>query len=97
MVNQYLQVIWIKKPCRVMNKEFTLDKKQQAYNWFERMNNSQIVLRGANYEPSFTIDMLEKPFDLWIYGTYKERLTKFLEWLNEMLEITKEVENKKGE
>jgi len=91
MINQYLQVIWIKKPCRVMNKEFMLDKKQQAYNLFERRNGSQIVLRGTKYEPSFTKDMLEKPFDLWIYGSYEERYVKFLEWLNEMLELTKEI------
>ena len=88
---QFLQVIWTKKPCRVMAREFSLNEIKKAYALFEKVNNAQIVLRGAKYEPSFSYRDLERGFDLWIYGTKKDRFKKFTEWLNEMLEITKEV------
>ena len=94
---QYLTVIWTKKPCRLCSKDFSLKDVKKAYALFERVNGGIIVLKGLSYEPDFTIGDLEKPFDLWIYGTKEDRYTKFLEWLNEMLEITKELENKKGE
>jgi hypothetical protein len=87
---QFLQVIWTKKPCRLMAKEFSLNEIKKAYALFEKVNNAQIVLRGARYEPSFSYRDLERGFDLWIYGTKEDRFKKFTEWLNEMLEITKE-------
>lgn len=88
---QYLEVIWTKKHL-LKNRSFTLEKKTQAYSFFERLssNDVQICLRGRGYEPSFTTRDLERGFDLWIYGTKEQRLNKFLEWLNEQLEITKE-------
>jgi len=85
---QYLEVIWTKKPCRLMSKQFSLDEVKKAYALFERCNDAQIVLRGSTYEPSFTSRDLERDFDLWIYGTKEDRLKKFIEWLNGMLEIT---------
>ena len=87
---QYLEVIWTKKPCRLMSKQFSLDEVKKAYALFDRLNGAQIVLRGAKYEPSFTSRDLERDFDLWIYGTKEDRLKKFIEWLNGMLEITRE-------
>jgi len=86
---QYLQVIWTKKPCRLMSKEFSLDEVKKAYALFERCDNAQIVLRGAAYEPNFTSRDLERDFDLWVYGTREDRFQKFNTWLTEMLEITK--------
>jgi len=88
---QYLQVIWTKKPCRLMSASFSLNETKKAYALFERLKGAQIVLRGLAYEPSFTSRDLEKEVDLWIYGTKEERFKKFTEWLNEMLEITKEI------
>ena len=86
---QYLEVIWTKKPCRLMSKQFSLHEVKKAYALFDRLNGAQIVLRGAKYEPSFSYRELEKEFDLWTYGTKEDRFKKFSEWLNEMLEITR--------
>ena len=88
---QFLEVIWTKKPCRLMSKEFSLDEVEKAYALFERFDNAQIVLRGMRYEPSFSYRDLEKEFDLWTYGTKEDRFKKFSEWLNEMLEITRTI------
>jgi hypothetical protein len=87
---QFLEVIWIKKPCRLMSKQFSLDEVKKAYALFDRLNDAQIVLRGADYEPSFSCRDLERGFDLWVYGTKEDRFKKFSEWLTEMLEITRE-------
>jgi len=94
MNKQFLQVIWTKK-TRLKWRDFPLEKRKQAFGLFQRLGSAQIVLRGVQYEPSFTTRMLEEPFDLWIYGTKKQRVQKFEEWLKDYVVITNMMKRRK--
>lgn len=83
---QFLQVIWTRN-SHLKHKNFPLDKKEQAFNWYWRINGDIIVLRGADYEPSFSESNVPEFVQRF---PEKERYRKvFDEWLKDYSELSR--------
>lgn len=76
-------VIWTRK-ARLKHKSFPIDKPEQAFNWYWRINSDQIVVYDANDNPvypSFSENIIPNYIQNNPSKTEYKRV--FLEWFKE--------------
>lgn len=80
----YLDVLWV-RDALLKHKEFPLDKKEQAFNWYWRINGDQIVLRRPDQYPTSFSESLVPEHIRW-HPTREGYREVFEKWLQEKLQ-----------
>lgn len=79
----YLEVIWTKNHL-LKHREFPIEKKEQAFNWWWRRSGGQIVIRNVEGVPSFTEDEATRRKSSLKWNPKKEGYKQtYQEWLKE--------------
>ena len=80
-----LQVLWT-RDALLKHKEFPLEKKEQAFNWYWRINGDQIVLRLPSKAPT-SFSESDVPKEIQLNPTKEGYREVFEQWLKEKVSM----------
>ena len=79
-----LEVIWVRN-AHLKHKEFPLEKAEQAFNWYWRINGDLVVLRDQNWMAKGTFSEGDVPEHIRWHPTKEGYREVFEQWLKEKL------------